>query len=60
MPYLDPSVILGGGYFPTVGVVDTLRAGTLMRDQARPPARSPSCRAPKSSTSPEAGRVAGS
>ncbi len=27
VPYLDPSVILGGGYFPTVGVVDSLRAG---------------------------------
>src|ERR1700678_597239 len=34
-PYLDPSVILGGGYFPTVGVVDSLRAGTLMREQAQ-------------------------
>jgi heterotetrameric sarcosine oxidase gamma subunit len=34
VPYLDESVILGGGYFPTVGVVDSLRAGTLMREQA--------------------------
>jgi glycine cleavage system aminomethyltransferase T/glycine/D-amino acid oxidase-like deaminating enzyme len=34
VPYLDPSVILGGGYFPTVGVVDSLRAGTLMREKA--------------------------
>ncbi len=34
VPYLDDSVILGGGYFPTVGVVDSLRAGTLMRDAA--------------------------
>jgi len=34
VPYLDPSVILGGAYFPTVGVVDSLRAGTLMREQA--------------------------
>jgi glycine cleavage system aminomethyltransferase T/glycine/D-amino acid oxidase-like deaminating enzyme len=34
VPYLEPSVILGGGYFPTVGVVDSLRAGTLMREQA--------------------------
>jgi glycine/D-amino acid oxidase-like deaminating enzyme len=34
VPYLDPSVILGGCYFPTVGVVDSLRAGTLMREQA--------------------------
>src|ERR1700745_504452 len=35
VPYLDPSVILGGGYFPTVGVVDSLSAGTLMREQAQ-------------------------
>jgi len=35
VPYVDESVILGGGYFPTVGVVDSLRAGTLMREQAR-------------------------
>ena len=34
-PYLDPSVILGGAYFPTVGVVDSLRAGTLMRENAQ-------------------------
>src|SRR5258708_35403926 len=33
--YLDESVILGGAHFPTVGVVDQLRAGTLMREQAR-------------------------
>jgi glycine cleavage system aminomethyltransferase T/glycine/D-amino acid oxidase-like deaminating enzyme len=35
VPYLDESLILGGGHFPTVGVVDSLRAGTLMREQAR-------------------------
>src|SRR5689334_823529 len=35
VPYLDESVILGGGHFPTVGVVDSLRAGTLMREQAQ-------------------------
>src|ERR1700722_3896419 len=35
VPYLDPSVILGGGSFPTVGVVDSLRAGTLMRERAQ-------------------------
>jgi glycine cleavage system aminomethyltransferase T/glycine/D-amino acid oxidase-like deaminating enzyme len=35
VPYLDPGVISGGGYFPTVGVVDSLRAGTLMREQAQ-------------------------
>src|SRR5947207_329481 len=31
VPFLDPSVILGGFHTPTVGVVDSLRAGTLMR-----------------------------
>src|SRR5579859_3432476 len=35
VPFLDDSVILGGGYFPTVGVVDSLRAGTLMRERAQ-------------------------
>jgi heterotetrameric sarcosine oxidase gamma subunit len=35
VPFLDADVILGGGYFPTVGVVDSLRAGTLMREQAQ-------------------------
>src|ERR1700723_3242919 len=35
VPYLDESVILGGAYFPTVGVVDSLRAGTLMRENAQ-------------------------
>jgi glycine cleavage system aminomethyltransferase T/glycine/D-amino acid oxidase-like deaminating enzyme len=34
VPYLDDSVILGGAHFPTVGVVDSLRAGTLMREKA--------------------------
>jgi glycine cleavage system aminomethyltransferase T/glycine/D-amino acid oxidase-like deaminating enzyme len=34
VPYLDESVILGGAHFPTVGVVDSLRAGTLMREEA--------------------------
>src|SRR6201981_2104293 len=35
VPYLDPGVILGGGYFPPGGCVDSLRAGTLMREQAQ-------------------------
>src|SRR5258707_12077541 len=35
VPYLDESVILGGAHFPTVGVVDSLRAGTLMREGAK-------------------------
>src|SRR5215475_2756413 len=34
VPFLDDSVIIGGAYFPTVGVVDSLRAGTLMREYA--------------------------
>ena len=35
VPYLDPDSILEGLYFPTVGVVDSLRAGTLMREEAQ-------------------------
>ncbi len=34
IPYLDESVILGGWYTPSAGVVDSLRAGTLMREAA--------------------------
>jgi glycine cleavage system aminomethyltransferase T/glycine/D-amino acid oxidase-like deaminating enzyme len=35
VPYVDPSVILGGWYTPGVSVVDSLRAGTLMREAAQ-------------------------
>jgi len=35
VPFLDASVILGGFYTPSVGVVDSLRAGTIMREQAQ-------------------------
>ena len=35
MPYIDESVIIGGFYSPGVGVVDSLRAGTLMRERAQ-------------------------
>src|SRR5262249_60194029 len=34
-PCLGESVILGGASVPTVGVVDSVRAGTLMREQAQ-------------------------
>ncbi|MGH9294120.1 MAG: GcvT family protein, partial [Acidimicrobiales bacterium] len=34
VPFLDPDVILAGLYFPGVGVVDSLRAGTIMRERA--------------------------
>ncbi|MFZ5624825.1 MAG: GcvT family protein [Actinomycetota bacterium] len=35
VPYLDPSVIRGGFWTPSVGVVDSLRAGTIMRERAQ-------------------------
>ena len=35
VPYVDESIILGGFYQPGVGVVDSLRAGTLMREAAQ-------------------------
>jgi glycine cleavage system aminomethyltransferase T/glycine/D-amino acid oxidase-like deaminating enzyme len=34
VPYIDESVILGGFHTPGAGVVDSLRAGTLMREAA--------------------------
>ena len=34
VPFVDTDVILGGWYTPTVGVVDSLRAGTIMRGRA--------------------------
>jgi glycine cleavage system aminomethyltransferase T/glycine/D-amino acid oxidase-like deaminating enzyme len=34
VPYIDEDVIVGGFYSPTVSVVDSLRAGTLMREAA--------------------------
>src|SRR5213593_913877 len=35
VPYIDESVILGGFYTQGVGVVDSLRAGTLMREMGQ-------------------------
>ena len=34
VPYVEEDVILGGFHTPGVGVVDSLRAGTLMREKA--------------------------
>jgi glycine/D-amino acid oxidase-like deaminating enzyme/sarcosine oxidase gamma subunit len=34
VPFLDPDQIVGAFYTPSVGVVDSLRAGTIMREQA--------------------------
>src|SRR3954467_14756412 len=35
VPFIDESVILGGFYTASVGVVDSLRAGTIMRERAQ-------------------------
>src|SRR5262245_51750901 len=35
VPFLDESGILGAFYTPSVGVVDSLRAGTIMRERGR-------------------------
>src|ERR687884_674448 len=35
VPFIDESVIVGGFHTPSVGVVDSLRAGTLMREEAQ-------------------------
>ena len=35
VPYIDESIILGGFYTPGVGVVDSLRAGTMMRERGQ-------------------------
>lgn len=35
VPFLDPSVIVGAFWTPSVGVVDSLRAGTIMREKAQ-------------------------
>ncbi|HUW78981.1 MAG TPA: FAD-dependent oxidoreductase [Candidatus Nanopelagicaceae bacterium] len=34
VPFMDESVILGGFYTPSVGVVDSVRGGTIMRERA--------------------------
>jgi glycine cleavage system aminomethyltransferase T/glycine/D-amino acid oxidase-like deaminating enzyme len=35
VPFINDEIILGGFYTPGVGVVDSLRAGTLMREKAQ-------------------------
>ena len=35
VPFIDESILVGGFYSPGVGVVDSLRAGTLMREAAQ-------------------------
>lgn len=34
VPYCNTAIVLGGFYTPSVGVVDSLRAGTIMRERA--------------------------
>ncbi|HXH97481.1 MAG TPA: FAD-dependent oxidoreductase, partial [Gaiellaceae bacterium] len=35
VPYVDESILLGGFYTPSVAVVDSLRFGTIMREQGQ-------------------------
>ena len=35
VPFINEEILLGGCYFPTVSAVDSLRAGTLFREQAQ-------------------------
>ncbi|MEE2960312.1 MAG: FAD-dependent oxidoreductase [Myxococcota bacterium] len=35
VPFINEDIILGGFYTPSVSVVDSLRAGTIMREQAQ-------------------------
>jgi glycine cleavage system aminomethyltransferase T/glycine/D-amino acid oxidase-like deaminating enzyme len=35
VPFLDETVIIGGFYTPSVGVVDSLQAGTIMRERGQ-------------------------
>ena len=35
VPYVNTDIVLGGFYSPTAGVVDSLQAGTLMRQRAQ-------------------------
>ena len=35
VPYIDEKIVLGGFYTPGVGVVDSLRAGTLLRERGQ-------------------------
>ncbi len=35
VPYINEDIILGGFYTPSVSVVDSLRAGTIMRERAQ-------------------------
>jgi glycine cleavage system aminomethyltransferase T/glycine/D-amino acid oxidase-like deaminating enzyme len=34
VPYVDETILLGGFYTPSVGIVDPLAAGTMLRDRA--------------------------
>jgi glycine cleavage system aminomethyltransferase T/glycine/D-amino acid oxidase-like deaminating enzyme len=35
VPFVDTDILLGGFYIPSVGVVDSLRAGTIMRERSQ-------------------------
>ncbi|MCA1735947.1 MAG: FAD-dependent oxidoreductase [Actinobacteria bacterium] len=36
VPFINEEILLGGAYFPTVSAVDSLRAGTIFRENAQP------------------------
>ena len=35
VPYVNTDIVLGGFSTPGIGVVDSLRAGTIMRERAQ-------------------------
>ncbi|MCI0425502.1 MAG: FAD-dependent oxidoreductase, partial [Actinobacteria bacterium] len=35
VPFINPDILIGGCYYPTVSAVDSLRAGTLFRERAQ-------------------------
>ena len=43
VPYIDETILLGGFYTPGVGVVDSLRAGTIMRETGDRVGRADAC-----------------
>jgi glycine cleavage system aminomethyltransferase T/glycine/D-amino acid oxidase-like deaminating enzyme len=57
VPYIDETLILGGFYTPGAGVVDSLRAGTIMRERAQEAGLTVSANTEVLGIDVEAGRV---
>ena len=51
VPFINEEILLGGGYYPTVSAVDSLRAGTIFREKAQARARSRPSPTPRCSIS---------